>query len=436
MGFSRQPPAALATWLTRLVRRSGMWSEPADMGSHFTRIDPDLVERILVLKPHDQLGDFMVATPTLRALRERFPTARITLVTRAFLADLAHAQPDVHEVLVLPRVSGLGEALALARALGSVFRLRPHLAVVLNSVSRSKTADALAAWSRARVVVGRSHVGDGPLPAGLPASPMPHFHQIVGSSFASENVYDVDVGIVAGSDHQSQRVLDLVAPLGASAPWRVMRLALDGRTRAMGVETLERAWRTSGPVDRASAAGSVVPAGTRGADAIPVAGASPNAGGHPRWIGLHPGAANPLKCWPLDRFVALGVALAGGAEERRLAVFDSPREPERARAVHTGLLARGARAALVPPGPIGAFAGACSHLGLLVCNDSGVMHIAAALGVPTVSFHSLGRPSEWAPAHGRAVAFYADHAIETLPMQPALEAAERLLAGAELSARS
>jgi ADP-heptose:LPS heptosyltransferase len=104
--------------------------------------------------------------------------------------------------------------------------------------------------------------------------------------------------------------------------------------------------------------------------------------------------------------------------------------------VHTGLLARGVSAALVPPGPIGAFAGACSCLALLVCNDSGVMHIAAALGVPTVSFHALGRPVEWAPAHGRAAAFYADHAIETLPVQPAFEAAERLLAVADLSVRS
>ena len=126
-------------------------------------------------------------------------------------------------------------------------------------------------------------------------------------------------------------------------------------------------------------------------------GAAP---GRVRWIGIHPGAANPEKCWPLDRFVTLGLAIVRGAapgEERRLVVFDAPRERGRATAVHAGLLVGGVEAAFIQAGPLDDFIECAPSLDLLVCNDSGVMHIAAALGVPTVSFHALGRPTEWAP---------------------------------------
>jgi heptosyltransferase-2 len=135
--------------------------------------------------------------------------------------------------------------------------------------------------------------------------------------------------------------------------------------------------------------------------------------------------------WPLERFVELGAALArgGAGEERRLVVFDAPRERGRAAAVHAGLLVAGVDAGFVPAGPLEAFIACAANLDLLVCNDSGVMHVAAALGVPTVSFHALGRPEEWAPSGDRAAAFHAERIAE-IAVAPALEAAERLLGSA------
>jgi ADP-heptose:LPS heptosyltransferase len=417
MGFSRRPPSLLGIAITRLLRRAGLSIARAESGWQ-RLVAPERVERILIVKLHDQLGDFMVATPTLAALRRQFPSARITLVTRPFLADLAHGQPDVDEVWIVPRIAGPGDLATLTRRIASLIGLRPDLAFVLNSVSRSRTADAWAALSRARLLIGRSRVGDGPLPADLPADRESLLRNL---SIGGDGLYDLDVGIVASSEHQSARVMDLVSPAGASGPWQRMRLEVPAAARADGRATLERIWAAAGP----------------GASARPDNCASS------RWIGIHPGAANPLKCWPLDRFVELGVSLVTGAAAResgqaprRLVVFDSPREPGRALAVRDGLLARGVPAGLVPAGPIGLFASIAAHLSLLACNDSGVMHIAAALDVPTVSFHALGRPAEWAPANGRAAAFYADHAIGTLPVAPALEAAERLLAEPALSLRS
>jgi ADP-heptose:LPS heptosyltransferase len=391
MSFTRQPASGAGPWLTGAFRSRRPAPEAIP-----SLASPGRVQRILAIKIHDQLGDLLVATPALAALRSRYPAARITLVVRAFLAPLGTRIPDVDEVIVLPRVGAPDEALAFLRAIDRVRAIRPELCFVLNSVSRSKTADALAALSGAGVVVGRSVVGDGLIPELLP------------SGATRDAVYDLEPGIAPRSDHQTERVLDLVRWTGADADPRRLRLALPDAERVAARQRLDDAWRMA-----RAASPQAGPAGSR-----------------VRWIGIHPGAANPDKCWPLDRFVTLALAIARAAapgEERRLVVFDAPRERGRATAVHAGILVAGVEAAFIPAGPLKEFVGCAACLDLLVCNDSGVMHIAAALDVPTVSFHALGRPAEWAPRQEGAASFYADHAIGSIPVEPAIAASEKAL---------
>src|SRR5262245_55321759 len=143
MSFTRQPASDVARTLARLLRPGRPAADAVAALASAER-----VRRILVIKIHDQLGDLLVATPALAALRARSPSARITLVARAFLAPLATRVPVVDEVIVLPRVDGVGEGLDFARAATAIARMRPDLCVVLNSVSRSKTGDALAVIAR------------------------------------------------------------------------------------------------------------------------------------------------------------------------------------------------------------------------------------------------------------------------------------------------
>ncbi|NOT32615.1 MAG: glycosyltransferase family 9 protein [Candidatus Eisenbacteria bacterium] len=397
MSFRTVAAAGAGPLLTTLLRASR-----PDEAAVRAFADPERVKRVLVIKLHDQLGDFLVATPAVRALRRRYPNARLVLLTREFLRPLAERNRDLDQVVSLPRIEDAASLARFVQAVRVTATFRPELTFVMNSVSRSKSADGFAALSRAGCVVGRSRVGDGPVPD---AEPLPVLR---------DPVYDLDVPVARGSTHQTARLLDLVRWCGADAGPDLV-LELDPSERLVARTRFEELWRACAPVD-----------------------ASPGpAGARVRWIGIHPGAANPLKCWPLDRFVQLGAALVGDApaaglerphEARRLIVFDAPRERGRAAAVHVGLLARGVRVAFAPAGSIGDFAAACSALDLLICNDSGVAHIASALRVPSVSFHALGDPAEWGPQHDRAVTFYAPRAIEALELEPAISAAERLLA--------
>lgn len=119
---------------------------------------------------------------------------------------------------------------------------------------------------------------------------------------------------------------------------------------------------------------------------------------------LNPGANNPAKRWPAERFAAVGRDLASRGV--RVLVNGSPGEAELVQQVtdlingdtHSGRAARAV--ALTPLGmSIGALKGllagaraasdqASATLGpcrVLVTNDTGPRHIAAAFGVPTVT---------------------------------------------------
>jgi ADP-heptose:LPS heptosyltransferase len=113
-------------------------------------------------------------------------------------------------------------------------------------------------------------------------------------------------------------------------------------------------------------------------------------------LGLGPTANWAGKIWPADRFVELARRL----DIRRIVVFGGPGSGERAAAepVLAGL-----------PGAIDlvgaltvAEAAAClARCDLFIGNDSGLMHLAAAAGTPTLGLFGRSRASEYAPAGPR-----------------------------------
>ncbi|MDE2141498.1 MAG: glycosyltransferase family 9 protein [Elusimicrobia bacterium] len=94
-----------------------------------------------------RIGDVIVATPFLRALRRRFPKARIRLVVGARAAQVLPLIPFVDETAVLGRPAQVGAHLRLAWTL---LREPCDLLIDLNS-SFSKTSTIVARAARARI---------------------------------------------------------------------------------------------------------------------------------------------------------------------------------------------------------------------------------------------------------------------------------------------
>jgi len=145
-------------------------------------------------------------------------------------------------------------------------------------------------------------------------------------------------------------------------------------------------------------------------------------------IALAPGANWPSKIWPAERFAAMFHLLADGPlPGATAAVFGGPAEADRAIAeplLRTLPNAIDLTARLSVPE-----AAAClSRAALFVGNDSGLMHLAAAAGAPTLGLFGPTDPTEYAPSGRWAAATAAPSAnIADLTVAQAFNAATTLL---------
>lgn len=113
---------------------------------------------------------------------------------------------------------------------------------------------------------------------------------------------------------------------------------------------------------------------------------------------IHPGAASAARRWPAERFAS--VARAERERGRPVVVTGARDEVALARAI--------AGSAGLPPASV--LAGETDLTGLVrvvaaadrvVCGDTGVGHLATALGTPSVLLFGPSRPAEWGPPAGR-----------------------------------
>jgi ADP-heptose:LPS heptosyltransferase len=105
-------------------------------------------------------------------------------------------------------------------------------------------------------------------------------------------------------------------------------------------------------------------------------------------IGIHPGASLPEKRWPLDRFAEVARDLVARSDTRVVVFADPAGYGASLDEIDGVVLARTGLRELI------ALIERCT---LLVCNDSGPMHLAGGLGVPTVAVFGAGIARWFAP---------------------------------------
>ena len=111
---------------------------------------------------------------------------------------------------------------------------------------------------------------------------------------------------------------------------------------------------------------------------------------------VHPGAGSPARRWPPERFAA--VARAEHGKGRPVLISAGPREAGLARAIAA---AAGLPAAVRTGGDVLALARLVAAAGRVVCGDTGVAHLATALGTPSVVLFGPVSPASWGPPPGR-----------------------------------
>ena len=119
----------------------------------------------------------------------------------------------------------------------------------------------------------------------------------------------------------------------------------------------------------------------------------------PHRVLLHPGSGAAQKNWPAERYGELAVALR--RQGWPVALLEGPADAEAVSAVAARLAL--AEVPIVRPQSVGELASALAASPLLVGNDSGVCHLGARLGVPTVAIFGTTDPNRWAPRGPRVV---------------------------------
>ena len=326
------------------------------------------VRRLLVVRQHNQMGDMVCALPALRALRRAWPEARLTFVAAPLCEDLLRVHPDIDELLVF-RKQEMWRPWKLVAFVRRLRRPRPDLAVVMNTVSFSTTSALLAWASGAGIRAGGS--------------------SLLSGSHLSRAVYHLELPAGPAGVPEVEHNLAPLRALGIAAPFERPHLAPSQAAIARARDFLARALPGSGPV-----------------------------------VVAHVGAGKLPNVWPAERFATVLQTLRAeyGA---RVVLSEGPSDAAAVGAVAARFegLARWRQ-------PLGETIGLLACAQLVLSNDTGLAHVAAAVDVPTVVIYGPTDPQRWQPPgeHVRAIRAATGRVADVEPAAVA-DAARALLAG-------
>jgi ADP-heptose:LPS heptosyltransferase len=166
--------------------------------------------------------------------------------------------------------------------------------------------------------------------------------------------------------------------LRAIAPRRLIAFGIQARWREDEHETVR--W-----CRLLAAAGIPADPGDLDIDAPP--GPAP----HPGATVIHPGASAPARRWPAERWAEVARAVPGP-----VVVTAGPGEERLARTV-----ADASGAPVVAGAGLGALAALVAGAARVLCADTGVAHLATALGTPSVVLFGPTSPARWGPPADR-----------------------------------
>jgi len=279
------------------------------------------------------IGDAVISLPAIEALRERFPGSEITLVSKPWVSEVYLHHPAVSRQIVYDSAGEHKGARGFRKLVRKLRSERFDAAVLLQNAFQA----AWMAW-RAGIPVRVGYATDGR------------------SGLLSEAV-EVPPAVAYG--HQVYYYLQLLFRAGI-----IESLKMPQEVRLHLAESEQR----------------------RAVKQLQTVGL----GGRRFLVGVNPGASyGGAKRWPADRYASLADRLidALGAD---VLIFGSPAERLLAEAVaramqHTPVMVAGETT-------LREFMALMAMCHLVITNDSGPMHVAAALGLPLVAI--FGSTSE------------------------------------------
>ena len=114
-------------------------------------------------------------------------------------------------------------------------------------------------------------------------------------------------------------------------------------------------------------------------------------------IAIHPGSGSETKNWPIERFIELAAALIQSDESRRLLLVGGEADEEQV--IQLARALPNEKRTVLKNLPLPDLAGILQNCALFIGHDSGISHLAAAVGTPCLLLFGPTDPAIWAPVN-------------------------------------
>ncbi len=137
------------------------------------------------------------------------------------------------------------------------------------------------------------------------------------------------------------------------------------------------------------------------------------------WLALHPGSGSPRKNWPAEKWNALLALLARKTDWRFLLIAG---EAEGSLVERLASTVDPGRIQIARNRPLDELASELGSVSIFIGHDSGITHIAAAVGAPSLALWGPTSAEVWAPAGPNARVLSPPGGLETLDPQTVFDA--------------
>lgn len=301
--------------------------------------------RILAVRL-DNLGDVLMTTPALRALKESAPGRKVTLLASGSGAAAFSFIPEVDDVIELaaPWMPGASANPDALQEVAETLRARHFDAAVIFTVyTQNPLPAAMLCWM-AGIPLRLAHCRENPYHLLTDCVAEPEPHEMI--------------------RHEVRRQLDLVGTVGCTTLDERLSFRLQPRDSLRAMEKLRQA----------------------GVDL------------ERPWIVVHPGASAASRRYPVEHFAHALDALMANTTCQPVITGHGDELP----------LVQSLRNRLSAPIPslagqltLGELAAVIAPAALLISNNTGPVHLASALGTPVVDLYALTNPqhSPWKVAN-------------------------------------
>ncbi|KPK98391.1 MAG: hypothetical protein AMJ95_04415 [Omnitrophica WOR_2 bacterium SM23_72] len=343
----------------------------------------DPFKRILIVRT-DRIGDVVLSTPVIRALREAYPASFIAMMVSPYTKDMVEGNPYLDETILYDKDARHKSWWSSMQFAATLKKKKFDLALVLHPTNRVHLITFFAGIPR-RIGFNRKF-------GFLLTDRIPHEKQF-------------------GEKHESEYNLDFVRFIGIEPRSKSLFVPISKDCKQWADELLSQA-------------------GIKKTD---------------RLLVIHPGASCPSKIWPNDRFAEVADRLI---EKYGFKVFIVAGQKDKVLSQQVVNRMHHAAVNLAGEISLSQLTSLLRRSHLFISNDSGPVHIASALDLPLISILARNEPGlsprRWGPLGERSRTLHKEvgcikclahnckkefACLKAISVEDVLEAADFLLKG-------